>query len=368
MPETPTPDLQLPEVLINGRFLVQRVTGVQRYAREALQSLDELLATGAGGFARWTLLTPAGAEAPPLQRIRVETVGRMKGHAWEQIELAWRARRGLLFSFALTGPALLRRQIITVHDAAVVRVPQAYNWRFRLWYRLLIGRIVKAAPRIVAVSRFSSREAVECFDAPAARMRVSTEGWQHLDRVTPDESVLDRHGLRGRPFALAVSSPTPSKNFSVVSRTLALLGPDAPRFAIAGNADPAIFLGPGRESGPALRLGFVSDAELKALYLHATCFVMPSLYEGFGIPPLEAMACGCPVIASTAAALQEVCGDAALYFDPQDPRALADRLLQLFADASLAQRMSQAGVRRAASYSWKECARLNLDFIQEAQC
>jgi len=361
-------DTKLPEVLINGRFLTQRVTGVQRYARETLQCMDELLAEGAGEFARWTLLTPAGVDAPPLKRIRVESFGRLKGHAWEQIELAWRAKKGLLFSFAFTGPLSLRRQIVTVHDAAVVRIPSAYNWRFRLWYRSLIGRIVSRAPRTIAVSQFSADEATACFGAPASRVRVSTEGWQHLDRVTADESVLDRHGLRNKPFALAVSSPTPNKNFAAIAQALALLGTDAPRVAVAGSADPSIFRSTAAQSDSIVKLGFVSDSELKALYLQAACFVMPSFYEGFGIPPLEAMSCGCPVIASTAPAIQEVCGDAALYFSPHQPQELAEQLRRLFADRRLAQRLSQDGLKRAERYSWKESARLNLAVVKEAQC
>lgn len=368
MPDMSNADSMLPEVFINGRFLTQRVTGVQRYARETLQCLDELLAQGAGEFARWTLLTPAGVDAPPMKHIHIESVGRLKGHAWEQIELAWRAKKGLLFSFAFTGPISLRRQIVTVHDAAVVRIPAAYNWRFRLWYRSLIGRIVSRAPRTVAVSRFSASEATACFGAPASRVRVSTEGWQHLDRVVADESVLDRHGLRNKPFALAVSSPTPNKNFAAIAQALQLLGPDAPRFAVAGSADLSVFRGEQSKSDAIVKLGFVSDAELKALYLHATCFVMPSFYEGFGIPPLEAMSCGCPVIASTAPAIREVCADAALYFDPHRPQELAQQLKKLFADVELAQRMSQEGLLRAESYSWMESARLNLAVVREAQC
>lgn len=356
----------LPEVLLNGRFLNQRVTGVQRYARETLLGLDQLLADGAGDFARWTLLVPAGVQAPPLQRIRVEPLGRLQGHAWEQTELGWRARKGLLFSFAFSGPVWLKHQVVTVHDAAVFRMPGAYHWRFRLWYRTMVSRIVRRAPRTVAVSRFSAGEAQACFGAPAARLRVATEGWQHLERVVADDSVLDRHGLRGRPFALAVSSPTPNKNSAAIAKALALLGADAPCVALAGSSDPAVFRAAAGAAAGVVQMGFVSDGELKALYQHAHCFVMPSFYEGFGIPPLEAMACGCPVIASTADALREVCGDAALYFDPHQPAELAQQLRRLFADAALAKDMSQRSLVRASAYSWAESARLNLAVVREA--
>ncbi|HEY2927876.1 glycosyltransferase family 4 protein [Piscinibacter sp.] len=355
----------LPEVLINGRFLGQRVTGVQRYGRETLHCLDELLASSGGAGARWTVLVPRGTQVPAFRHLVVETVGRLQGHLWEQLELLWRARSRLLISFGFTGPMLKRWQIITVHDAAVVRMPQAFTPGFRSWYRWLVSTIAARAPRTMAVSQFSAREAAECFGAPMDRLRVTTEGWQHLERSTADESVLDRHGLRAAPFALAVSSPTPSKNFAAIASAVALLGPDAPRCVVVGAADGAVFRAAGDASDALCRVGYVSDAELKALYQHATCFVFPSLYEGFGIPPLEAMACGCPVIASTAPAIREVCGDAALYFDPASPLELADRLRAMFDEPALRADMRRAGLDRVRSYSWERAASLSLSAIRE---
>ena len=351
-------------VFLNGRFLSQRVTGVQRYARETLACLDELIGREAGDE-RWTLLLPRGAERPALSHIGSAVVGRLHGHAWEQIELPWHARGGLLVGFGLSGPLVSRRQIITVHDANVVRMPEAFGWRFRAWYRVLAPRVVGRAERIVAVSRFSAAEAVECYRAPPARVRLSTEGWQHLERVSADDRILDRYALRDQPFALAVSSPTPNKNFEAIARAVALLGEAAPRCVVAGGVDHAVF-----RSGTGLRalqpLGYISDRELKALYQHAACFIFPSYYEGFGIPALEAMACGCPVLASTAPAVREVCGDAALYFNPRWPAELAGRMAELFRDSSLAARMSATGLERARRYSWMESARMNLEVIREA--
>lgn len=356
------------EVLINGRFLGQRVTGIQRYGRETLLNLDELLAGKREGETDWTLLVPRGTQTPAFKRIRVEALGRFGGHFWEQFELPWRARNGLLFSFGFTGPLLLRRQIVTVHDAAVFRMPHAFRWQFRLWYRWLVRHLVKRSPCTVAVSRFSAGETTECFGAEPARIRIATEGWQHLQRIEAATAILDRHNLRGRPFALAVSSPTPSKNFALILAALRQLGDNAPLCVVAGAADPAIFKDAGLATDGILHLGYVSDAELKALYEAATCFVFPSRYEGFGIPPLEAMASGCPVLASTAPAVAEVCGDAARYFDPDQPEALAKLMLEVFTDTRLRQDMQTAGRARAEHYSWTKNARLNLEFIEEVLC
>ena len=372
----PSPDAQAaylpsqappwPEVFINGRFLGQRVTGVQRYARETLNALDGLLAANAGAGMRWTVLVPRGTPLPIFRHLEVEPLGRLQGHLWEQLELPWRVRNRLLFSFGFTGPLFKRHQIITVHDAAVVRMPRTFKPGFRHAYQGLVRTIARRAPRTMTVSRFSADEAVACFGASRERLRVTTEGWQHLQRITADESLIDAHGLRGQPFALAVSSPTPNKNFAAIERALALLGDDAPRCVVVGAADAAVFRSEGGPEGSALvRVGYVSDAQLKALYQHATCFIFPSFYEGFGIPPLEAMASGCPVIASTAPAVREVCGDAALYFTPTRPEELADRLSQLFGDALLRDGLRHAGQMRLESYSWDAAAALNLAAIRD---
>jgi len=368
MPDATRRQASAPNVFINGRFFSQRITGVQRYARETILCLDELLANGEQENGRWRLLVPRGTPTPTFRHIFVEPVGRLRGHLWEQLELPWRSRNGLLFSFGLTGPLAHGRQIITVHDAAIMRIPEAYGWRFRLWHRFLVRRLVSRVPWTIAVSRFSAAEVVECYGAPAECVRVATEGWQHLDRVKPDESILDRYGLRGEPFALAVSSPTPNKNFSAIAQAIRILGNSAPLCVVAGVADPSIFRAAGIGSDSMVRLGYVSDEALKALYQRASCFIFPSFYEGFGIPPLEAMSCGCPVLASTAPAVREVCDDVPLYFDPRRPEELALRIREVFADPALRARMSSNGLERARLYSWMESARLNLQVIREALC
>jgi glycosyltransferase involved in cell wall biosynthesis len=357
-----------PSIFINGRFLQQDVTGVQRYARETLACMDELYpqwAAERGGIPA-TVLVPVGTPDPGMRHLQFREVGRLQGHAWEQLDLAWHARRGLLFSFGFTGPVLHSRQIITVHDAAVQRIPHAYTWRFRWWYSALVRALVHRAPLVATVSNFSRQEAIDVFGATPQQTRVTTEGWQHLNRIAADEAILDRHDLRAQPFVLAVSSQSPNKNFAAVVQAMAMLGSAAPTCVVAGGANNRIFQGQ-MDSGAHLKqVGYVSDAELKALYQNASCFVFPSIYEGFGIPPLEAMSQGCPVIASTASAVREVCGDAALYFDPTQPRQLADRLLQFFQNPHTRALMASAGRARASQYTWRQAASLNLALIGEA--
>lgn len=355
-----------PRVDINGRFLSQRVTGVQRYARETLRCLDELLGQQDGAGIEWRLLLPPGTPAPVLRHVPVHTVGRLKGHAWEQLELPLHSAGRFLFSFGFTGPLLKRRQVITVHDAAVVRQPLSFKPLFRLLYSHLVRHVGQRAALVMAVSRFSCSEATVCFGIPAERLHLTTEGWQHLLRLQADESILDQHALRQRPFVLAVSSPTPNKNFGVMARALAQLGPQAPTCVVVGAADAAVFPTDAPAGPGLLRVGYVSDGQLRALYQAATCFVFPSFYEGFGLPPLEAMASGCPVLCSTAPVLSEVCGDAALYFAPESPAELAECLRKVLGNPALRQRMAASGQQRAQQFSWQLGASMNLDGLQRA--
>src|SRR5262249_27250737 len=147
----------------------------------------------------------------------------------------------------------------------------------------------------------------------------------------PDDSLLREHGLSPQSYVLAVSSPTPNKNFAVVAAAIARLRDLAVRFVVAGAVDQRVLVSaPVRGDERVMRVGYVSDAALKSLYANALCFVSPSRYEGFGIPPLEAMALGCPVAAASIDAVREVCGEAAVYFDPDDAASLERILRKLF--------------------------------------
>jgi glycosyltransferase involved in cell wall biosynthesis len=353
---------------INGRFLSQRVTGIQRYAREILGELDALLATGEGGLGTsWRLVAPKGTVFPRLEHIRCAHHGWLSGHAWEQLELPWVTRDGFLVGFGSAGPWFKRSQTITVHDASVCRVPEAFSWKYRMWHRMLIRQVVRRSPRTMVVSRFSAREAEACFGARPARLDVVCEGWQHMQRADADDSILKAYDLAPRGYVLAVSSPTPNKNFAVVSEAMQRLADVPFRFVVAGAADARVFApGPTFDTDRVIRVGYVSDVQLRSLYENAFCFVFPSKYEGFGIPALEAMALGCPVIASSIDALREVCGDAARYFDPRDGAALARIIRDLFASEREVARMRACGLERAAAFSWRGSARKSLDAILAA--
>jgi glycosyltransferase involved in cell wall biosynthesis len=321
------------KVYINGRFLCQRMTGVQRYAFETLLALDGLLAAEGDVGIEFMLVAPAGTSPPQLSNIGFVSGGLGAGHLWEQTWLPWVTRDGLLLSFAATGPILRRSQVVTMHDAIVYAVPEAYDWRFRLWYRALMPVLARRVRYVVTVSEFSKRELVHYLRVPGERFWVIGNGWQHLQRLRSSSAALARHGLVARGYLLAVSSPSEHKNLAVIARALVKLPELGVDVVVVGAVASHVFSHSGTVHSARLKLiGHVDDDELRGLYEGAAAFLFPSRYEGFGIPPLEAMAAGCPVIASNAAAIPEVCGAAALYFNPDDADELARRIEQLLSN------------------------------------
>ena len=354
-------------VVFNGRFLTQVATGVQRYAAQTLLALDELLQAQPACRAalRCRLVVPAGAADLPLRHIGRHVLRGGQGHVWEQAALAWHARGDYLVNFNYSAPLLKRRQLVTVHDATVRAMPQAFTPAYRLVHNALVGVLGRTAQDLVTVSEFSRNELRLRFGLGRDDIRVAREGAAHAVLPADDAAVLARHGLQPGGFVLAVGSVKPNKNFQLLGQALQRLPGFPLPLAVAGARDIGIFQG----SAPALQhlrfLGFVPDDELAALYRHAAWFVFPSLYEGFGLPALEAMANGCPVLAARAASIPEVCGDAALYFDPHDPDDLARLLQRALREDGLRQRLQQAARQRLALYTWEANARLLLDLMMQ---
>jgi glycosyltransferase involved in cell wall biosynthesis len=194
------------------------------------------------------------------------------------------------------------------------------------------------------------------------------EGGEHILREPADPGALSRHGLTAGQYALAVGTRAAHKNLDTLGDAAALLAARGLTLAAVGAVNPVVFRPAAADvkGAGAIVLGRVSDAELRALYEGALCLIFPSRYEGFGLPPLEAMACGCPVVTSRAGALPEVCGDAALYFDAADPRSLTEALQRLLDEAGLAAEMRQRGLARADEFSWRRAAEVLLRTIEPA--
>jgi glycosyltransferase involved in cell wall biosynthesis len=355
------------QVCINGRFLTQATTGVQRYALEMVRAIDEQLIAEPAIAQKYafTLLTPPQPGSTiELEHISMVPVGRLRGHAWEQLELPFHAGHRLILNLCNTAP-LAAPGLVTIHDASVFAVPQAYSLAFGLWYRTLFPLLGKRARVILTVSAFSRGQLTQLAGIPAEKLRVVSEGSEHLMRAPGDMGVFARVPVQPGGYILAVGSQSPHKNLRAVVQAVSRLGASAPPLVAVGGGNNRVF-NQAQMNGHGLHaLGYVTDHELRALYEHAACFVYPSLYEGFGLPPLEAMTCGCPVVVSRAAALPEVCGDAVLYCDPRDPENIAEQIRTILSHPGRRAELRERGLARARCFSWGHAARALLGILAE---
>jgi len=358
------------KIFINGRFLSQRLTGVQRYAAEMVKAMDRLLATGQfpGGLreAEWQLLTPANTDVTiELQQIRIRKTGRLSGHAWDQIDLARTAAGGRLISLANSGPVFHPDQIVVIHDAQVFRRPDFFNWTYLTVHRTL-DRLLARSATIATVSQFSRHELAAVLHLSPTSIPVFPNSAEHFSATVPDFTIVDRLGLTPYRFFLSVGTMTKNKNISLAIDAAKLLRrPDVPLVVVGGD-NSKVFQGEATAADPSIILaGRLTDSEIAALYAQAAAFVFPSLYEGFGVPPLEAMIFGCPVIASTADAVRETCGDAAAYFNPSDVDALRQRMLERIAAGRISDAERNRQGERIAAFSWRKSAEKLLQFLGE---
>jgi glycosyltransferase involved in cell wall biosynthesis len=264
------------------------------------------------------------------------------------------------------------RAVITAHDLGYLRYPQAHA-SFSKWYLdRMTRRSVAQAAEVIAVSIATRDDLVRYYGAEPDRISVIHHGLDH-DRFRPVEGHEELEGTKRRyglevPYLLHVGSIHPRKNLGVVFRALAGLrarGLDV-RLALAGGrgwrAEEVL-----ADGGGSVRwLDYVADADLPALMNGASALVMPSLYEGFGMPVLEAMACGTPVVCSRTSSLPEVAGDAALLVDPQDDGAWTDALERVLREEDLREKLVSRGLKRAAGFTWERCARETLAVLERA--
>jgi glycosyltransferase involved in cell wall biosynthesis len=210
---------------------------------------------------------------------------------------------------------------------------------------------------VITVSDFSADEIEECYHIDCRKIDVIGNSGEHVLRIAPDESILDRLSIRGKCFVLAVATNAKHKNISILSDAAKNLRCDDVPMVLVGSANNKIFDEFRAECATGIvEAGFVSDGELRALYERATCFVFPSIYEGFGIPPLEAMQLGCPVVSSNSAAMPEILGDAALYVAPTDADGFYREIKSLIDNPSLRNVLRERGYARARKYSWAASA------------
>jgi glycosyltransferase involved in cell wall biosynthesis len=330
-----------PEVVLNGRVGKRStVSGVERWTAELF---PRLVRHRPG---RYALLEPPARAS-----------SRASGQSWEQLVLPARAARAgasLIFSPANLAPLLWPRNLVLMHDAAVLREPGAYSRAFRVWHRSVGLECARRALRVLTVSEFSKRELVTLGGIDPEKLAVIRGGVGPTFTPAADhERVAAKLALSER-YVLTVGTNDRRKNLGSLEHTAQALKELGLELVWAGDARPQFV-----QTDPVRGvrgLGYVDDADLPGLYAGAAAFVLPSRYEGLGLPCLEAMACGTPVVAADRAALPETCGGAALLVDPDDPVAISDAVLRAVTDEETHARLREAGLRRTREWTWERAA------------
>lgn len=318
------------KIYINGRFLTQNITGVQRYAIEIVKALDKYLNDNKlNDEYKFEVVCPKNIKQNlNLKNIEIKKIGNLRGHLWEQIELPLYVKNKFLFNFCNCAPLVKKNQIVTIHDVAVCDIPYAYSKSFRIWYKFMYRVLTSRVKKIFTVSEFSKKRLNEYFNIPLERIVVTYNGIDHMKNIKFDENIFSKFNIEKNNYVLAVSSLNPSKNFKLILETAKIL-PEI-NFVIAGGSNSSVFKEQGLEITSNVKfIGYVNDKELVALYKYASCFVYPSIYEGFGIPPLEAMFFNCPVILSDIEVFKEIYRDCALYCNISDKYILKEKILIL---------------------------------------
>ena len=242
--------------------------------------------------------------------------------------------------------------VVTFHDLAVLRHPDAFNRWTREYSRRVLPRVAEAATRLIAVSEFTKRELLEVLDVPEDKVRV-------IPNAVGEPFTADGEAAEG-DYVLAVSTLEPRKNLSRLVEGYERARLNGLPLLVAGAAG----WGDVRVDGNGVRwLGEVGDEELARLYRGARCVAYVSLYEGFGLPVLEAMACGTPVVAARTGALEEVSGDATVLVDPLDPDAIAVGLNEAI---DRREDLRKRGLERARAFDWHDVARETVAVYREA--
>jgi len=351
-------------IAINGRFLSQSMTGVQRMAFEFTRALDRLIAEGQFPGLDVRLLVQPGADTAGLglTSIQVETLRGWRGHWWEQLTLPHHHRSGWLLNLGNTAPlwSLLSDRLVAVvvHDISYRTFPTAYRIRYRLAHRLLDKVLMRRAERIFTVAETERRTIAAYYPEATSRIVVAQNGG------LPDDPHREPPALRPTEhgYGIYVGSLSRRKNVETIIATAIILARTRGlRFKIAGTSSPIL-------SGIAYDIpddvshmidfcGQIdSPSDLAQLYCGADFLLFPSLYEASALPPIEAMAQGCPVILSRIPSLLERCGDAAAYCDPRDPASILAAIENVLDDAPFRAMLIERGFRRASQLSWRSQA------------
>ena len=313
------------KIIINGKFVTQKITGVQRYAWEMLKVIDSMDLKDIS----FELAVDKTATPPSFKNIVVKKIGKLKGNLWEQISLPRYAKKEKCKVLSLCNSAPISSpNIIVIHDMKIRRFPQFFKKSFVLWYKFMFKRIIKKSELILTNSLFSKSEILNFYKVPEDKIQITYLGHEHIDRVKPDNTILDKFNLKKGNYYFSLGSLDPNKNFAFITSCASFNKENT--FVVSGGINNKIFSGSEIKCPEnVIFTGYVTDEEIKALMANCKAFIFPSFYEGFGIPPLEAIASGCScVILSDIPVMREIFGNYASYVDPNKKNASLELLIK----------------------------------------
>lgn len=299
----------------------------------------------------------------------------MRGHLWEQASLPARLGGRLLWSPANTGPLAVRKQVLSVMDMSPLDNPERLNPKFAAWYGFLLPKLLRRVRSVLTISEFSRDRILHHVPEIADRVQVTPLAadprFKQADAAQTD-AVRKKFAIPTPHYLIGLGSLEPRKNLPRLFEAWRIAQqrlPDDVSLVIAGGAGKSIVFANqefGELPSRTILTGRVEDDDLPALYTGAIASIYVSLYEGFGLPPLESMSCGTPVIASNAGAIPEVVGNSAILVDPLNTESIADGIARMVGDTAMQQKLGELALKRAALFNWNETARLTWASLQAA--
>lgn len=348
--------------VVNGRYLTQKATGVHRYAFEICNKLHEM-------GVDFHVAVPNEIHPDYKFNFKVVKCGSLNTHLWEQISLPRYLKRigsPLLISFTGCGPINYSNQIMTIHDVSHERYPEWFSKNYYRFYHYMMPRIGKKAHAVLTVSEFSKKEIVDTLGIKVEKIHVVHSNVPFHNKPSKEEILSFTRNPEAERYILAVSSMDPRKNFVRLVQAFDKIKDKSVKLYIIGMSFKA-FNTPDLQKliGENVHLpGYIPDEKLQTMYQNALLSVYPSLYEGFGLPPLESMTYGCPVINSDIPALREVSQDAALYVDPYNVEDITQKIEQLLVDEPLRKELQEKGLLQIKKYSWDKSAKQVYELAQ----